>query len=219
VLRGLGDELSWHDRSIDLVILTHPQADHAVGLLDVFDRFDVHTAMAANITGDSLTTRAIHDAVDAENARFERARAGDSIDLGGGVRLDILSPDDALAADPDTNDAAVVVMLTYGDVRFLLTGDIEAQAERAIVAADMDLRATVLKVAHHGSRTSSIQPFVDAVRPQISIISAGRDNPFGHPAPEVVARLAAYGDVYSTADHGSIHLESDGHRLWIETSR
>ncbi|HZP58098.1 MAG TPA: MBL fold metallo-hydrolase, partial [Dehalococcoidia bacterium] len=140
-------------------------------------------------------------------------------DLGSGARLDVLGPDEAMAAAADVNDTGVVLRLTYGDVRMLFTADIGADAERALLADGADLRADVLKVAHHGSATSSTARFLDAVRPRLALISAGRDNPFGHPAPETVQRLQAYAAVYNTADHGALRIETDGRTLRLRTDR
>ena len=128
----------------------------------------------------------------------------------------MLGPDDAQAADQQLNNTGAVVRLSWGNVRFLLTADIEAQAERALIADGVDLRADVLKVAHHGSATSSSRAFLDAVRPRVSVVSAGRDNLFGHPRPEVVARLEEYGPVLTTAAVGAVRFETDGRTLWYE---
>jgi competence protein ComEC len=219
VLRGLGREMAWRDRSIDLVVVTHAQADHATGLLDVLDRYDVRRIVAGPPPADnSLVERALTRAASGEGAAIERFAAGTSFDLGGGVRLDVLSPP-AHADGASGNDASIVLRLVWRDVSFLLTGDIEANAEKALVESGIDLRATVLKIAHHGSKTSSTAAFLDAVRPPVAVISSGAKNRFGHPAPDVVDRLGEYADIYNTADDGAVHFETDGQRLWIETER
>ncbi len=216
VLRGLGRELSWRDRSIDLVVVTHPQADHATGLLDVLDRYNVRRIVAGPNADDSLIERTLTRASSREGAAIERVAAGASFDLGDGVRLDVLSPS---AGDASGNDASIVLRLVWRNVRFLLTGDIEANEEKALVESGIDLRATVLKVAHHGSKTSSTAAFLDAVRPSIAVVSSGAENRFGHPAPDVVGRLGEYADMYNTAADADVHFETDGQRLWVETKR
>ena len=218
VLRGLGREMAWRDRSIDLVVVTHAQADHATGLLDVLDRYDVRRIVAGPSGDNSLIERTLTRAASGEGAAIERLAAGTSFDLGGGVRLDVLSPP-AAADGASGNDASIVLRLVWRDVSFLLTGDIEANAEKALVESGVDLRATVLKVAHHGSKTSSTTAFLDAVRPSIAVVSSGAENRFGHPAPDVIERLGAYADIYNTAADGAVHFETDGQRLWIETER
>ncbi len=216
VLRGLGDALPWYDRAIELVVLTHPQADHLTGLLDVLDRYDVRCVLAGPGVQRSAAYRAWLDAVRSEGTPVETARQGMSIDLGRGARLDVLGPDDAEAADQQLNNTGAVVRVSWGGVRFLMTADIEAEAERALIADGVDLRADVLKVAHHGSATSSSRAFLDAVRPRLSVVSAGRDNRFSHPRPEVIARLEEYGPVLTTAADGAVRFETDGRTVWYE---
>ncbi len=218
VLRGLGGEMAWRDRSIDLIVLTHAQADHATGLLDVLGRYDVRRIVTGPPGDRSVIQQALTRAATDEGAAIARVAAGTSFDLGDGVRLDVLSP----PTDTDGssgNDASIVLRLVWRDVSFLLTGDIEAAAEEALVESGVDLHATVLKVAHHGSKTSSTAGFLDAVRPSIAVISSGAKNRYGHPAPDVVDRLGEYADIYNTAADGAVHFETDGHRLWVETGR
>ena len=217
VVRGLGEELPWYDRSIEMVVLTHPQTDHGLGLLDVLRRYDVRRVLADPRVTASPLSFAWAGAVRDEGRTVEAARQGMTFDLGGGVRMDVLGPDAAMAADSQLNNTGVVLRISLGETSFLLTADIQADAERALLADGVDLHATVLKVPHHGSRTSSTRAFLDAVQPAVSVVSAGLDNPFGHPAPDVVARLREYGDVYVTARSGAVHFETDGHTLSVRT--
>lgn len=219
VLRGLGDELLWYDRSIELMVLTHPQADHATGLIDVVDRYDVRRVLAGPGVKSSTAFRTWRDAVRAEGRTVETATQGVSLDLGDGVRLDVLGPDAAESTDPQVNNTGAVVRISWRAVSFLLAADIEAKAERALLGDGIDLRATVLKVGHHGSKTSSAREFLDAVQPSVSVVSSGKGNIFGHPAAEVVARLDEYGPVYNTADVGPVRFETDGHRWSVSTGR
>jgi competence protein ComEC len=122
----------------------------------------------------------------------------------------------------ERNNNGLVLRLVYRDVSVLLTADIEAEAENYLVAQGRQMRSQVLKAAHHGSKTSTTGGFLERVDPWVAVISAGRDNPFGHPHPEVLARLeAAVGasQVYLTAECGSIELISDGRGLWVGTER
>ena len=219
VLRGLGDELPWHDRALELVVLTHPQADHLDGLFGVLDRYDVRRVLAGPGVEPSLAYRTWLAATREEGVAIEVAHQGVTFDLGDGVRMEVLGPDDAEAIDPAINNTGAVVRISWRDVSFLLTGDIEAKAEQALLADGIDLRATVLKVGHHGSKTSSTRAFLDAVQPSVSVVSSGKDNQFGHPAAEVVDRLDDYGPVYNTAYDGAVHFETDGERLWVQGTR
>jgi competence protein ComEC len=219
VLRGLGDELPWRDRSIELMVLTHPQADHMDGLVDVFARYDVRRVIAGPGVQASAGWTAWHNAARDEGVPIETAVQEMALDLGGGVRLDVLGPDSAEAADPKVNNTGAVIRVVWHDVSVLLTADIEARAERALLNDGIDLRSTMLKVGHHGSKTSSSPEFLAAVSPAVAVVSSGKDNPFGHPAPEVVDRLAEYGPTYNTADTGPVHFETDGYRWRIDTGR
>ena len=219
VLRGLGDELPWHDRSIELMILTHPQADHMLGLIDVLARYDVRHVLEGPGVETSFAEIAWRDAVRNEGVAVDIASQGGAFDLGDGVRLDVLGPGLAEASDTQINNTGAVVRISWHEVSFLLTADIEAKAERALLNDGVDLHATVLKVGHHGSKTSSSAEFLAAVQPQVSVVSSGKNNPFGHPAPEVVDRLAEYGPVYNTADVGPAQFETDGYAWNVSTGR
>lgn len=214
-LRGLGRQLPWHDRSIDLAIVTHTQGDHATGMLTVFERYDVRRLIVGGNDDASVLAGELRDAAMTEGIAAEAASDA-SFDLGDGVVLQIIVPRAADGSALAGNDASAVVRLVYGGVSFLLAGDIEAAGERALIERGADLAATALKVPHHGSRTSSTREFLDAVAPQVSVASAGADNRFGHPAPDVLERLDDYGAVYTTAQDGDVRFSTDGLRLWVE---
>jgi len=148
---------------------------------------------------------------------LRRLATGETFEIGG-VRVESLFvPDPRRFRSP--NDRSLVLRLTYGEHRFLLPGDLEAGAEEALLAAGLDPAAEVLKVGHHGSRTSSTVPFLDRVGARIAIISAGSPSPFGHPHPEVLDRLHQRGvRVYRTSACGAITLSTDGKDLSIETT-
>ena len=131
--------------------------------------------------------------------------------------LRVLGPGALLAAG-ELNNASVVLALSWRDVDFLLTGDIELAGERALLRSGAELRSTVLKVPHHGSSTSSSAAFLDAVGPAVALISVGEANSFGHPAPSVLERYAG-SLVLRTDEHGTVTLETDGERLWVEVAR
>ncbi len=215
VSAALGRSLPFYDRRIDLVVLTHPQADHLGGLPAVLRRYHVGSVLASPIEVDSAVYRAWKDAQRGESVPCHDAAAGQTIDLGNGARLYVLS---APPEGSDSEEDSVVIKLTMGWASFLLTGDIESSREAALVRSGADLRATVYKVPHHGSATSSTSEFVSAVDPLVDVISVGRDNRFGHPSPELLERVD--GDaVFRTDVHGDIAISTDGRRLWIETDR
>jgi competence protein ComEC len=150
---------------------------------------------------------------------------GDRLRLGA-VELDVLWPPPAAAAGGEgdargaasANDDSLVLRLRYGRRTFLLTGDVESRTERALLAAGDDLRADALKVAHHGSRTSSTDAFVSAARPALAVVSVGLDSPYGHPHAEVLARWRGSGArVLTTGERGMVTVSTDGADLLVET--
>lgn len=215
VLRGLGEAMPWHDRTIDYVVLTHPQADHLNGLVDVLDRFEVRHVLSGPGRGDVFEMDVWDDAVTRSGASRAVAHAGQTLPLDDGIEIDVLAPDAVMAGDENLNNTGVVLRVSWRDVHILLTADIEAEAEAELLRSGADIRAGVLKVAHHGSRTSSTPAFLAAVRPAVAVISVGEGNRYGHPAPDVVERLATYADVYTTASHGSVRIATDGQRIWV----
>ncbi|MCI0566165.1 MBL fold metallo-hydrolase [bacterium] len=211
VLKELGNVMPFYDRSIDVVIATHPDEDHIGGFPEVFERFDIASFFEPGIAGETGAAEALVSSVQSENAQAYEVRRGDRINLGGGAYIDILFPDH----DPrglETNDASIVARLTYGDTSFLFTGDSPEKIERYLLGIDHDsLDSDVLKVGHHGSKTSSDEAFLAAVSPDYAIISAGKDNRYGHPHKEVIDALAALSiPVLGTYEEGTIIMESDG---------
>jgi competence protein ComEC len=137
-----------------------------------------------------------------------------------GVEAVVLNPGPASNIVESPNDHSVVLKVVMGEVSFLLTGDIETDVERVLAADGTDLRATVLKSAHHGSRTSSIPAFLAQVNPQIVVISAGLDNRFGHPHEEILQRYEDLGaTIFRTDQQGTVELVTDGEQIWVETQK
>lgn len=212
VLRRLGSEMSLFDRSLDLVIATHPDADHIGGLPGVFDRYRVAYFMDGTVAGETAQARALDAAVEGEEGleRLEAVR-GMRFDLGHGAYLDILYPDRD-APGLETNASSIVARLSYGATSFMLTGDAPSGIEEWLVALDGEaLQSTVLKAGHHGSKTSTSEAWLVAVDPEFVAISAGEGNSYGHPAPEVVERAQASGArIVSTMEEGTLEFVSDG---------
>lgn len=220
---ALGREMIFWDRSIDLVVMTHADADHITGLVEVLDRYEVEGWLDNGGPGnDSIYAECLARLTEAEIARFE-ARAGDQWELGSGLVLEVLHPPSQPVArmDADSNNNSLVLRLRWDQASVLLTGDIEAEAEQLLLHSEQVLAADVLKVAHHGSGGSSTVEFLEAVDPSYAVISAGADNRFGHPHQAVLDRLAQIGDVtvLRTDESGTIELVTDGQRLWIRTER
>jgi competence protein ComEC len=211
VLRELGKIMPWWDRSIDVVIATHPDADHVVGLVDVLQRYTVDFIFDPGVKGDTPQAESMLASVARENAEHILARRGHVIDLGEGARLEILFPDRDVS-DLETNTASIVARLVYGETSFVLTGDSPESIEKYLVGLDGDkLAADVLKAGHHGSRTSSSLSFVGFVGPHYGIFSRGCDNSYGHPHQEVRDVFARLGvEALDTCEEGTITFVSNG---------
>ena len=220
----LGEELPFWERALDLVVLTHPHSDHVTGLNEVLRRYDVGRVLERPQEFDSAEYVSWRKLTGMEDAQSIDVPAGAHLRFDDGVRVEVLGPPREMLSGTrsDVDNGSVVVRIVYGDVSFLITGDVFAEGEAWLVRSGTHLGSDVLKVAHHGSLTSSTAPFLEAVEPRLAVISAGEDNRFGHPHPSIVERLADVvqpGQIYVTSERGSIAFESDGERLWVETER
>ena len=218
---ALGRQMPFWDRSLDLIVLTHPDDDHMTGLVAIFDRYHVDRALVGWQAVHAEETLRWQQAAESEGVGITLAERGMRIDLDSGVRLQVLHPSKQLLANSaSANNDSVVLRLIYGEAAFLLTGDLEASGERALLASGQPLAAPVLKVSHHGSSGATTPEFVLAVRPQLAIIQVGANNRFGHPDPEVVRRLTDAGaQVLRTDQLGTIEIASDGQHLDVRAAR
>ncbi len=222
--RVAGSKLRFWDRTIDLVVLTHPHSDHVSGLTALLRRYDVERVLERRVEYDSPAYQAWRQAVDGEGATVTQAWAGQVVTLDDGVLLQVVGPPEKLmrGTSSDVDNASVVLRRVYGRISFLLTGDIFGEAEADLVARNALIDSDVLKVAHHGSRTSSIDEFLDAVTPAPVVVSVGEDNRFGHPHPQTVTALLGRvpeDSVYLTSEKGDIEFVTDGTRLEVNTRR
>ena len=200
---------------LDAVLLSHADADHAGGLATVLDRFPPDTLLAATDTLEDIERQ-----LPAAASLARPLDIGDRIHLTPRTTIEVLSPPLATrtTAHDSDNNGSLVILVTVGARRILVTADIEASAEQWLLDSGVTLQADVLLIPHQGSKTSSAQPFLDAVAPAAAILSASATNPFGHPAEEVMARYAHI-PVFRTDHHGTITVSTDGTRLWIKAER
>lgn len=223
VLRGLGRQLPFWDRTLDVIALSSPDLDHLAGLTGVLGRYRADTVLE-RAPGATAAYASWQKAL-AANARHRvEAVSGQTVRFGDGVVLQVLHPPERLfsGTGADDNNNSVVLKLTYGSISFLLPGDVERVAEQFLVESGGSLRSTVLIAPHHGSRTSSSPVFLEAVSPSLVAVSAGKNNRFSHPHPETIAALtAAVGKerVYVTAASGDVVFTTDGRRLWVHPQR
>jgi competence protein ComEC len=201
-------------RRIDVIVATHAHEDHTGGLAAMLENFRPAEFWTGANPPQKLIDRAARI-----GTRVRELRRADPFPYAG-TSVEVLSPPaDYDAAKPGNNDS-LAFRIRYGDRSFLLTGDMERPMEARLLRDETPLTADVLKIAHHGSRTSTLAPFLDAVAPSIAIISAGFQNSFGHPHPDVLARLAGrHAAVLRTDLDGLVTVRTDGRRLWFETAR
>jgi competence protein ComEC len=223
VLRELPHEMGLLDRSIDMLVETHPDKDHIFGLADVLDRYKVSYFMSPQIPNNTAPTLALNAAVTSEpGIHAFIARRGMRIHLGGGAYADVLYPDQDVSM-LDTNEGSVTMHLVYGSTSFMLTGDLPSDKEDYLVGLDGldgNLKSDVLKAGHHGSKNSSDDAWLAAVHPSTVAISAGKDNKYGHPNPDTIARITAEGArISSTIDSGTLDFVSDGKTIVEKTAR
>ncbi len=213
ILEELGQTMPFYDKDIDLVVVSHPHADHLAGLMNVLDRYEVKNIIEAKEEYRSPEFKLWKDKVQDENANNVEAIRGTLIDLGNGAYLKILHPFQSLAGTSTTkpHDDVVVMMLEYDSMKVLLTGDMEKKVEDKLILSGADLDADILKVGHHGSKTSSSDNFIKKVTPQLAVIQVGAKNKYGLPSPEVLKRFEDSGIKYYRNDlDGAIKLISDG---------
>jgi competence protein ComEC len=210
-------------RKIDVVALTHAHDDHAGGLPAVIENFhpsELWTGAMASGADFSKSWSTVREKARAGHVKILPLSSGRSFDFGG-ARIEVVSPpaDYVASAGPMNNDS-LALRITYGRRSLLLTGDMEKAMERRALMDGELLRADILKVGHHGSNTSSIDPFLDAVSPTFAIISDGFANSFGHPHPKVIQRLHQHrAGVLRTDRDGLVTVRTDGDRIWVETFR
>jgi competence protein ComEC len=218
----LGERMPFWDRTIELVVLSHPHADHLTGLVDTIQRYRVERVLYPESDYGSPLCQQWLELIGEKDIECTIARAGQEINLGNGVKIAVLNPPIPPLSDTnsDVNNNSVVLSLSAGRVSFLLTGDIEREAEFKLIARGDDLSGTVLKVGHSGSQTSTTAEFLAEVSPAVAVISVGKDNRFGHPSSDVMERLEerlGTGNIYRTDEQGTIEFITDGERLWVRT--
>ncbi len=199
---------------IDMAVATHPHSDHIGSMQKVIENFKVDKILMPDRDYDTLVYTNLLYSIDENNVERIVAKYGDEFDEGD-AHFEVLGP---IKEYDEVNDSSIVLMMTYGDNRFLFTGDQESDAEKDVISMGYDLHADVLKVGHHGSKTSSCQEFIDAVRPSIAVIEVGEGNKYGLPKDEVIMRIARSGaTVYRTDKSGNIVISSDGKKLYVKT--
>ncbi|MEK8199621.1 MBL fold metallo-hydrolase [Lysinibacillus sp. FSL M8-0134] len=210
-VKGAGPQVVSYLREIgvsklDIVVATHPDADHIGGLIPVLNSLTIEQFYDSGKVHTSQTFEEMLTLIDEKNIPYDVPTPGDNIKFDEDVTVKVLNANEQAS---DNNDASIVLKIVYGNVSFLLTGDAGIALEKEMM--QYDVSATVLKAGHHGSNTSSSEDFIRAVKPEVTILSYGKDNKYGHPHAEVVDRLKEIGSkIYATADIGTITVTTDG---------
>ena len=212
ILSQLARVMPAFDRSIDAIIITNPDQDHIGGFLDVLKVYKVDRVFEPGTYNDSKTYQNLELEIKNKNIPNILVKKGMRLDIGGEAVIDILFPDRDVSLW-DSNDGSIVAKLMYGKTSVMLTGDSTAKTEKIILEDNSknQLKSTILKVGHHGSRTSTSPEFVKAIAPIYALISDGKDNKYGHPHQETLNTLFLLGaKIFRTDLFGTIVMESDG---------
>lgn len=233
ILQKLGAAMQFYDKSIDIVVLTHPHKDHIFGLIEVLKRYEVGKIILPRIDFDSPFYDEFLDEAESRNIAMEYLGRGDVISIGDFAVLDFLSPESKNGDERDfgfgddaesfglngeqLNNKSLVFKLIFGNNSVLFTGDAGVEIENEIISSRYDLRSDILKVGHHGSRYSSSEDFLKSVDPQYAIIEVGKDNRYGHPAERTTESISIIGaKILRTDLDGDVIFGSDGGLIFLK---
>lgn len=216
VLRELGKVMPFYDRSIDVVVATHPDQDHIGGLPDVLENYSVTTFIDPDVKHNTGTYSTLKEIIEEKGIKKIVAKQNMIVSLGDGAVLEIIFPDRDVSL-VESNTASIIARLVYGDSEFMFTGDSPKSIEKYLTSIrGRGLESDVLAVGHHGSKTSSSVEFLAAVAPQFAVISAGENNRYGHPHQEVVDRYESFEIPIFETKNGMVVFESDGKSVMVK---
>lgn len=226
ILEKIGREMPFYDRSIDLIILTHPEHDHIAGLLEVFKKYKVENILWTGVLKDTAEFKEWQRLIEEEQAQIKIAQTGQKIILPTRLGLvdkymEVLFPFESLEEKnvSNTNNTSIIAKLVFNQDSFLFTGDAYKSVENKLLKEGMDLQSDVLKIGHHGSNTSTGEEFLREVLPEIAVISVGKENAYGHPHPEVIEILNKYDiKVLRSDQNGDIKILSNGQNILINNN-
>lgn len=216
----IATELPFGQRTIDLVIVTHPDLDHVGGIPAVLRRYRVGMLFMIDATRSLPVYQELIRLAEEQHIPIRHVTAGDMVRFSSDVTMDILAPEKGATATGDLNNSSIVGKLTYNTRSFLFTGDAEFESEDRMIGTHAPLAVDILKIGHHGSRYSSSERFLRAVHARAGVISAGARNTYGHPHPDVLRRMAdQHMNAYRTDTQGTVEMTSDGEFITITTEK
>jgi competence protein ComEC len=235
ILEKLNQTMPFYDRTIDLVVLTHPDADHLTGLIGVLEYYKVGQVLTSGFKKDTAVYQKWRELIEEKDIPLILAQAGQKVILQEGVVLEIFWPEQSLidgqilggrlprrdlspGFSKNANNVSVVARLIYGETEFLLPGDIEKKIEHYLLSKDWNMKSDILKIAHHGSKTSNSYNFLKAINPEIAVISVGKKNRYKHPSKEVLKKLKDL-VVYRTDENGDIQILTDGRLFKVKVKK
>ncbi len=220
IIKKLAQEIPFYDRTLDLIILTHPEKDHLNGLLEALKKYKIKNILWTGVIRDTPEWKEWSNLIEKEGANIKIAKAGERIilqDKEPKIYLDILNPKEKIegTVTTDSNDTSIVSRLVVGNRSFLFTGDITNKTEKRLIIEE-NIAADVLKVAHHGSKYSSSEDFFKMISPIAAVISVGK-NSYGHPTTEILQRLKNFSiEVLRTDVNGDIKFICDGKNIILK---
>ncbi len=218
--RQISKVIPWHDRHIDILVVTNPDRDHYEGFIKLLDKYSVGLLIEPGVIKNDPVYEVFKNKIKDKNIETVLARRGQVIDIGDGAYLQVLFPDRNVS-QVSPNMGSIVMKLFYKNTNVILQGDSLSNIENYLLEIDGDyLKSDILKVGHHGSKTSSIENYVAKVNPDFALVSAGENNPHGHPHKEVIDIFSNLGiPVYSTCNNGNINFKSDGEKFTLKNKK
>ncbi|HEY0220865.1 MAG TPA: hypothetical protein VGC58_01445 [Candidatus Paceibacterota bacterium] len=211
LMKEIGKVIPWYDRHIDMLVVTNPDKDHYEGFIPLMKKYSVDVVLEPGTANTNLVYELLEKEISNRKIPKVLARRGQIVDLGGGAYLEILFPDRDVSG-LSSNDGSIVMKLVYGETSVILQGDSTERIEHYLVGLDgNNLKSTILKAGHHGSRTSNSLEYVEKVSPEWTVISSGSQNSYGHPHKETLdtmEKLKIF--TYDTCNNGRLTFESDG---------
>lgn len=225
VLAELGAAMPFYDKKIDLVVLTHPHADHVSGLVEVLKRYEVGEIWLTDATHTSGEYLEFLKTIQAKNIKTKLVKKGMNGEWGesgeNGVKWEVLWPEDSYKNEKvdNLNNTSIILKLTYGDFSALFSGDAEEPVQSKLITYNLS-PVTLLKIPHHGSSNAAYEPFIKAVVPKIAVIEVGENNKFGHPAVSTLKKYEAIGaKIFRTDRDGRVEIISDGKTYWFKAEK